>query len=102
MAFRNTLRNFFPRDHIISGWREGAGNDETVWESPGFEIPFVELTTCESTFKPFKEYHSSLDTPELMNKKKLNEIVFLLKKIIFIIENDFFGKKKFSRFNLFI
>ena len=37
----------------MSGWREGAGNDETVWESPGFEIPFVELTRC-GTFKPFK------------------------------------------------
>ena len=79
-AFSNTLKSYFPKSHIISGWREGAGNDETVWESPGYEIPFVELTRCESTFKPYKEYHSSLDKPELMSLKKMNEILLLFKK----------------------
>ncbi len=96
LAFKNVLNCYFPKTHIISGWREGAGNDETVWESPGYEIPFVELTRCESTFKPYKEYHSSLDTPELMNLKKLEEFIFLLKKVIFIFENNFLVKRKFN------
>lgn len=95
-AFSNTLKSYFPKSHIISGWREGAGNDETVWESPGYEIPFVELTRCESTFKPYKEYHSSLDKPELMSLKKMNEILLLLKKIIYVIENNYVVKRKFK------
>ncbi len=95
-AFSNVLNNFYPSHSILSGWRKGAGNDETVWEAPGYEIPFVELTRCEDTFKPFKEYHSSLDNPDLMKIDKLEEILDVLKKTIFILENNFYIERKFN------
>src|SRR5262245_26636578 len=30
--------------HVVVPWRQGAGNDETIWEAPGYEVPFLELT----------------------------------------------------------
>ena len=63
---------------------KGAGNDETVWEAPGCEVPFVELTRCENQFSPFPEYHSSLDNPELMKLDKLEETLKIMKKVIFL------------------
>lgn len=94
-AFLNVFKSH-NIDHKIVGWRKGAGNDETVWEAPGYEIPFVELTRCEDQFNPFREYHSSLDKPELMNIKKMKETLEVMKKVIFILENDSYIERKFE------
>jgi aminopeptidase-like protein len=53
------------------GWRRGAGNDETVWEAPGYEIPFVEVSRCNKTFKPFRTYHTSEDNLKYINWKNV-------------------------------
>lgn len=72
----------------IAAWRKGAGNDETVWEAPGYEIPCVELTRRESQFAPYREYHSSLDRPELMDEARLNEVFVVLQETIQSLENN--------------
>ncbi len=65
-AFAHSLRQS-GLPHVLVPWRKGAGNDETVWEAPGYEVPFVEFTRCEEQFAPFREYHSSLDSPDIMD-----------------------------------
>lgn len=87
LAFANALRHY-SKNHVLVPWRKGAGNDETVWEAPGYEVPFVELTRCEDQFAPYPEYHSSLDTPELMIPGQLDEMLEVLKKVVFTLEND--------------
>lgn len=87
LAFANALKHY-SKDYQQVPWRKGAGNDETVWEAPGYEVPFVEMTRCEDQFAPYPEYHSSLDTPELMIPEQLNEMVNVLKRVIFTLEND--------------
>ena len=52
LAFANALRHY-SRSHALVPWRKGAGNDETVWEAPGYEVPFVEVTRCEDQFAPY-------------------------------------------------
>jgi aminopeptidase-like protein len=94
-AFANVLRHY-SRAHEIVPWRKGAGNDETVWEAPGYEVPFVELTRCENQFAPFREYHSSLDTPDLMNEGQLEEMLEVLKKVVEVLEGDAIVKRKFD------
>jgi aminopeptidase-like protein len=64
-------------------FRGVAGNDETVMEAPGIEIPFASLTRY-----PFKEYHTSHDTPALMDPVKLEEAVEAVLATIDILEND--------------
>lgn len=87
LAFANALRHY-SRRHALVPWRKGAGNDETVWEAPGYEVPFVEVTRCEDQWAPYPEYHSSLDTPALMIPAQLNEMLEVLKQVVFALEND--------------
>lgn len=69
-------------------WRKGAGNDETVWEAPGYEVPFVEITRCIDQFDPYPEYHSSLDTPDRIDWEQSLEIFSVFQHIINILENN--------------
>jgi len=86
-AFANALRHH-SHAGVLVPWRKGAGNDETVWEAPGYEVPFVELTRCEDQFAPYREYHSSLDTPELMDHAQLDEMLEVLKRVVEALENN--------------
>lgn len=95
LAFYNVLRHL-NTDWEIVPWRKGAGNDETVWEAPGYEIPFVEFTRCENQFEPFKEYHSSLDNPDLIDLDKCDEVLEALKRVIYILENNCVIQRKFE------
>lgn len=86
-AFRNAVRHH-ARSHALVPWRQGAGNDETVWEAPGYEVPFVEVTRSEDLLFPFREYHTSLDTPDLMQPDQLEEFLEVLKQVIGALEGD--------------
>jgi aminopeptidase-like protein len=94
-AFANALRHH-SRAHTLVPWRKGAGNDETVWEAPGYEVPFVEVTRCEDQFAPFREYHSSLDTADLMDPAQLDEMLEILTRVIETIEGNAVIRRKFD------
>ncbi|WP_204106210.1 MULTISPECIES: DUF4910 domain-containing protein [Spirulina sp. CCY15215] len=86
-AFRNALRHHSNSYNLVP-WRRGAGNDETVWEAPGYEVPFVEMTRCLDSDYPYPEYHSSLDNPDLMDKDLLAEYYQVLQRTIEILERN--------------
>jgi aminopeptidase-like protein len=94
-AVANSLKHH-ARDHALVPWRKGAGNDETVWEAPGYEVPFVEITRCEDQFAPFREYHSSLDTPDLMDERQLDEMLLVMEKIVDALERDVVMHRQFD------
>lgn len=94
-AFANVLRHH-ARTYELVPWRKGAGNDETVWEAPGYEVPFVEVTRCEDQFAPYPEYHSSLDTPDLMQPEQLEEMLDVLKQVITVLEEDAIVTRRFD------
>jgi aminopeptidase-like protein len=91
-------------------WRKGAGNDETVWEAPGYEIPFVEVSRCRETFDPFPEYHSSLDTVDRLDEDQVEEYACLFREAIAILERDAVPRRRFDglpclsnpRFDLYV
>jgi aminopeptidase-like protein len=78
------------------GWRRGAGNDETVWEAPGYEVPFVELSRSEDLFAPFREYHTSLDTPDLMDAGQLEEFLTVLQDTVEVLEGNAVPRRRFD------
>jgi len=84
-AFRNAALG---TRHACVPWRQGAGNDETVWEAPGYEVPFVEVSRSAGIENPYPEYHTSRDTPELMNAGKLQEYFELLQRVVNIFEDN--------------
>lgn len=94
-AFAHVLRHV-PRGGECVGWREGAGNDETVWEAPGYEIPFVELTRRISTFAPYPEYHSSLDTPDSLHMDHVDEAYRALLDVVDVLERDCTVHRRFD------
>lgn len=57
------------------------GNDETVFEAPGYEIPSVSLTRF-----PFFGYHTDLDTPDRLSEARLGETVDLVVDICKVLE----------------
>ncbi len=64
-------------------FRTVYGNDETVFEAPGYKIPTITLTRY-----PFKEYHTNLDTPKILKEKNLQETLDVCKSIVEIIEKN--------------
>lgn len=84
------------KDGTIVPWRKGAGNDETVWEAPGYEVPTVEVTRCEDQFAPYREYHSSLDTPDLMQPEQLDEMLDVLTAVIGVLEGNAVPRRRFD------
>lgn len=84
------------RAHVLVPWRKGAGNDETVWEAPGYEVPFVELTRCEDQFAPFREYHSDLDTADLMDPGQLEEMLTVLRETVEVLEGNAVMRRRFD------
>ena len=94
-ALANALRHGAKSyEHVP--WRMGAGNDEVVWEAPGYEVPFIELTRSERIERPFREYHSSLDSPSLMDVSQMNEMLEVLKKTVDILECNAVMHRKFN------
>ena len=86
-AFRNVARHHC-KSFKFKPWRRGAGNDETVWEAPGHEVPFVEVSRSHTPFDPYPEYHSSLDAPELMQEEQLSEFHEAFASVVDILERD--------------
>ena len=70
------------------GFRKIYGNDETVFEAPGFSIPSISLTRY-----PFPTYHTNLDTPDQLSEHHLNVTVDLVLSIFNEVETgDKLGK----------
>tara|TARA_A100001388_G_scaffold272943_1_gene254043 strand:- start:3679 stop:5013 length:1335 start_codon:yes stop_codon:yes gene_type:complete len=82
LAIKESIKN----DISFYGFREYYGNDETVFESPGLEIPSITLTRY-----PFEEYHTNLDNLESLSLESLEETFNVLKNIFYILENDKFA-----------
>lgn len=95
LALANAARHH-ARAHELVGWRKGAGNDETVWEAPGYEVPFPEVTRSEDLMAPFREYHTNLDTPDLMDPAQLAEFEGVLRAAIEALEDDAVALRRFD------
>jgi len=73
------------------GFRESAGNDEIVFEAPGYEIPMPSLSRW-----PYDEYHTSDDNMEIISEDKLQESLDYLMDVVQILENDCMPQRLFT------
>ena len=70
--------------HYDSGpFRTVYGNDETVFEAPGYCIPTVSLTRM-----PFDDYHTDRDTPERLSEDHLQDAAATATQICLTMERD--------------
>lgn len=68
---------------VVGEYRKIVGNDESVWEAPGIEVPMVSLSRS-----PYKEYHTSADNIAIIDEKKLQESVDVLHEVIDVLETN--------------
>ena len=82
---------YFQSNFKSSLFRKGPlGNDETAFDVGGINIP------CGSLMRaPYKNYHTDKDRPSGVSEKNLEEVINLVLEIIFIIENNYYIKRKF-------
>ncbi len=78
-------------DFFTDRFRKIIGNDETVWEAPGYEIPCISLSRW-----PYPEYHSDKDDETIIHAEKLEEAVNVVIGIIDIIETDMKIQRHFN------
>jgi aminopeptidase-like protein len=84
------LSMHFPDTHF-DDFRKIVGNDETVWEAPGYEIPTVSLSRGL-----YPQYHTSFDNEDIIIEYKLQESVDVLLGIVNILETNCCAKRNFK------
>jgi aminopeptidase-like protein/aminoglycoside N3'-acetyltransferase len=109
-CFALALRSYDPY-----GWtgafRTIIGNDERQFNAPGVRIPMLSLSRVlppSAAERPYREYHSSYDTPNCVPIKRLEESCDLVLNMIDTLEhnlvpvNQFKGELFCSRYGLHI
>ena len=74
-------------------------NDERMFNAPGIRVPMLSLSKVTSKSHPdypYKEYHSSMDTPASINFEKLQDSRDLVLKIIDALEHNRIPVPKFK------
>lgn len=90
LAAKNALRARNP-EFVEGAFRRVYGNDETLFEAPGYEIPTISLTRY-----PFPEYHTSDDSPARISEDALKETASVVEDIIFALDHNYRIQRKFK------
>lgn len=77
--------------HRKGMFRNVIGSDEYFFNDPQIGIPGIMLSRF-----PYKEYHTSEDTPDKIDYKKIEQTGNTILKIIDIWERDFIPKREFT------
>ena len=86
-ALVTALRGLEP-DAYVGGFRTVIDNDERQFNAPGVRVPMLSLSRVvnphlpESRFRPYPEYHSSMDTPEIVAAEQLELSVQLVLNLL--------------------
>ncbi len=89
-ATHHYLKHNFP-NYSSGGFRKLIGNDEIVWEAPGYEVPCISIARW-----PYPEYHSNFDNIKIISEKKLIEAKNMVLGIANILETNCKLKRKFQ------
>ncbi len=103
-AFVITLSKYKKHGVYRTGaFREVVASDEMVSNGPGIDIPTPSLTRW-----PYKEYHTSFDSPKIITEANLNETLKLFNELYYILDKNYYPKRNFtgpvmlSRYNLWV
>ncbi len=89
------MRDIDPKSRV-GDFRTILGNDETVWEAPGYEIPCISLSRCSKSPYYYDEYHTSNDLIARSDMTKRGEAFSLLKRLVDNFEQDAIIERKFE------
>jgi aminopeptidase-like protein len=75
----------------VGPWRSVINNDERQFNAPGVRVPMLSLSrveTPESATRPYREYHTNLDTPSIVTQERLEQSRDLVLALLYAWEND--------------
>lgn len=75
----------------VSPFRAVIGNDETVWEAPGIEVPMISVSRY-----PYPQYHTSADSLAIISEARLLESVRALAEMVEVFERDCTATRRFT------
>lgn len=75
----------------MNRFRASIGSDEYIFNDPKINIPGLMITR-----HPYKEYHTSEDTLEIINEEKIKLTQNIIENIIKIYEEDFIPVRNFK------
>lgn len=78
-------------NYDLKNFRQIMGSDELIFNDPKFAIPAIMISTW-----PYEEYHTSLDTPDIIDDKTMTNIKDLVLKIIDNLDKDRIPRRKWS------
>jgi aminopeptidase-like protein len=83
----------------VGPWRSVINNDERQFNAPGVRVPMLSLSrveTPDSNTRPYREYHSNLDTPSIVTQERLEQSRDLVLALLFAWENDQYVVNQFK------
>lgn len=83
-------------DARIGAFRTIVGNDETVWEGAGIEIPFISISRCHQSPFYYTQYHTNEDNFQINSVPRLEETLTALQTMVTIFENNKVMRRKFT------
>jgi aminopeptidase-like protein len=86
-------------DSYSAPYRTVIANDERQFNAPGVRVPMLSLSRVEpagSPTRPYREYHSSLDTPSIVTQERLVASRQLVLKLIDAWENNQYIVNRFK------
>lgn len=81
-------------EHVVGPWHKYPDcGDEISYDAPGYDIP---ASTISRIGERFREYHTSLDTPDIIDLTKLGEAVDVMRTALEYLDADQIPRRKFS------
>lgn len=80
-------------------YRTVIGNDERQFNAPGVRVPMLSISRVEppgSTTRPYREYHSSFDTPDIVSAERLEASCELILSLLDAWENNYYVVNNFK------
>lgn len=80
-------------------YRSIVPNDERQFNAPGVRVPMLSLSRVEKPSyppRPYREYHSSLDTPEIVTQERLEQSGRLVEELLRAWERNKYVVNKFK------
>lgn len=100
-ALVTALRGVEPNAYI-GGFRTIIDNDERQFNAPGVRVPMLSLSRVvnphlpESRFRPYPEYHSSLDTQEIVTPNRLENSMQTVLALLMAFDKNRFIVNRFK------
>ncbi len=80
-------------------YRTVIGNDERQFNAPGVRVPMLSLSRVEapdSPTRPYREYHSSLDTPAIVTAQRLEASRDVVLGLLHALEHNVYPVNNFK------